>query len=874
MIEDRFVQLFFRESHRVEIACPLRVDFLLGAIRSAPLDPFDRRRGRAALQGGKGKKVTATPVSLIKPMKDFKVELLYSVPRQTQGSWINMTVDNKGRLIVSDQGGNKDDKKKDVPGRLYRITPPALGGNPEDTKVEMLPVELGEAHGLLWAFDSLYVVVNEGRKYKPRGLWRVTSSKNDDVLDKKEHLRTIDGGGEHGPHAVLLGPDGKSLYVLAGNHTKLTTVAKSLVPKIWGEDYLVPRQWDASGHAVGILAPGGVIYKTDPDGKNWDLVSVGYRNQFDAAFNRDGELFTFDSDMEWDINLPWYKATRVCHAVDGSEFGWRSGSSNFPHYYPDNLPPTLDIGPGSPTGMTFGYGAKFPAKYQDALFMCDWSYGKLYAVHLKAQGSTYTAEAEEFLNGSPLPLTDLVVNPKDGALYFAIGGRSTSSGLYRVTYVGKESTAPSKADPAGAQQRAIRKQLESFYAKQDPQAVATAWPYLNSDDRFLRYAARTVLEFQDPKTWQEKAFQESDSIARMHALLGLIRLGDKSLQPRILESLDRIDWAKLTTSQRIDLLRCYQLAFIRLGDPDAVTKTRVGKRLDAHYPANDRDLNAELCKLISYLEVPGGAAKTLNLIAKAPTQEEQIEYAFDARTIKTGWTIKQREEYFNWFHKAANLRGGHSFHGFLKNIRNDAIQSLSADEKTSLKTVLASVPQPMTPKFTFKDRPFVKKYTVEELIPIVEKGLSGRDFAKGRNLFGEAKCFACHRFNNEGGGTGPDLTIVSGRFGTRDLLESIIEPSKVVSDQYAAIVVTTTNGQQIVGRVVNLHGDNMEINTDMLDPNKLSKVDRNKVESIETSKISMMPEGLIDTFTRDEVLDLVAYLFSRGDRNHKMFRKE
>jgi putative heme-binding domain-containing protein len=160
------------------------------------------------------------------------------------------------------------------------------------------------------------------------------------------------------------------------------------------------------------------------------------------------------------------------------------------------------------------------------------------------------------------------------------------------------------------------------------------------------------------------------------------------------------------------------------------------------------------------------------------------------------------------------------------------------------------------------------------LAPVVERGMANRDFDKGRNLFGETKCFVCHRFNNEGGGMGPDLTQVVGRFGARDLLESIVEPSKVISDQYAAIVISTTDGRQVVGRVVNLHGDNMNINTDMLDSNKLVPVNRNLVESIAASKISMMPEGLIDTLNQEEILDLVAYLYSRGDRTHKMFRRD
>ncbi len=832
---------------------------VIAALGAAPWRTIDE----ASLGGAaaKFKTPTATPESLIKAKKDFKVELLYSVPKQTQGSWVSLCSDPKGRLIASDQYG-----------KLYRITPPPVGGAAGQTRVEELPVDLGEAQGLVWAFDSLYVVVNRGKKYQS-GLWRVRSSKGDDTLDSKELLRPIDGNGEHGPHAVVLAPDGKSLYVLHGNHTKMVKYSSTKVPPVWGEDFLVPRLWDASGHAVGIVAPAGCIYKVSPDGKDWELVSMGYRNVYDAAFNHEGELFTYDSDMEWDMNLPWYRPTRVCHAVPGSEFGWRGGTGKMYEYHPDNLPPVVNVGPGSPTGVTFGYGAKFPAKYQEAAFLCDWSYGKLYACHLKPKGSSYIGELEEFLVGSPLPLTDIVVSPTDGALYFTIGGRQTMSGLYRVRYVGKESTAPAKHDTTGAEQRAVRHNLESYYGKHDPEAVGVAWPYLSSDDRFLRWAARTVLEFQEPATWQDKALAETNPVALSHALIGLARVGGKTLEPRMLEALARVDWTKLTQHQKIDYLRAYQLTFVRMGPPTDEWKARAGKRIDDLYPSGDREVNAELCKLVCYLETPNAVRKTLALMAMAPTQEEQIEYALSLRMVKHGWTRAEHETYFNWFHKAMTYRGGNSFHGFLRNIRTDAIKSLSDAERVELKDVLAVTPVPTTPKFETKPRPLVKKYTVDELVPVVEKGLHGRDFDRGRQLFGEAKCFICHRFNNEGGGMGPDLTQLSGRFGVRDLLESIIEPSKVVSDQYQAIVVTTTDGRQVVGRIVNLFGDNIQINTDMLDPNKLVAVNRNQIESIEPSPISMMPEGLIDTLTRDEILDLVAYLYSRGDRNSKMFRK-
>ena len=411
--------------------------------------------------------------------------MIYSVPQATQGSWVNMTVDPKGRLIVSDQYG-----------KLYRVSLPRVGISGGEIGVEPIDAPIGEAHGLLWAFDSLYVVVNRGRTYQS-GLYRVTDTNNDDRLDKVEQLRRLEGGGEHGPHAVILAPDGKSLYIVAGNATRLTTIDGSLVPRVWGEDNLLPRMVDGAGFMASEKAPGGHIYRVSPDGKHWELVAMGYRNPFDIAFNRAGELFTYDSDMEWDVNMPWYRPTRVLHVASGGDFGYRNGSGKWPPYYIDSLPPVVNVGPGSPTGVTFGYGAKFPVKYQDALYICDWSYGKFYAC-TSSKGSTYAGELEEFLAGTPLALTDVVVNPKDGAMYFAVGGRNTQSGLYRVTYNGGEPTAPAGLNDTAAtvEARGLRHKLEAFHGHADPEAVEVAWAYLGHPDRFIRWAARVAIEFK------------------------------------------------------------------------------------------------------------------------------------------------------------------------------------------------------------------------------------------------------------------------------------------------------------------------------------------------------------------------------------------
>jgi len=455
---------------------------------------------------------------------------------------------------------------------MFRITLPAADSS-DAPKVEPLKIDLIGAHGLLYAFHSLYVMVNEGPK---KGLWRLKDTDGDEqfapaellvpIIGKKLNDR-VNGGGEHGVHSVVLAPDGKSLYFTSGNHAPLPDSLGKTRPVHWGEDHLVPRIWDPRGHARGILAPGGNIIRTDPDGKEVEMFAMGFRNAFDFAFDANGEMFTYDSDMEWDIGHPWYMPTRVNHVVDGGDYGWRSGSGRWPAYYADSLPAVINVGPGSPTGMIFGTGAKFPAKYQTALFAADWTYSTLYAIHFIPDGATFRAEKEEFVSGKPLPLTDVVINPKDGAMYFAAGGRRTESALYRVTYVGTESTSQQlPPPPTAAAQR--RRKLEALHVDDaGPGAIDTAWSSLGSSDRFLRFSARVALEHQPPTLWAERALNETNPTASIESLIGLARVGDKSLQPRIITALGRLDFNRMSAENKLPLLRGVGIKLHPYGTP-------------------------------------------------------------------------------------------------------------------------------------------------------------------------------------------------------------------------------------------------------------------------------------------------------------------
>jgi len=261
----------------------------------------------------------------------------------------------------------------------------------------------------------------------------------------------------------------------------------------------------------------------------------------------------------------------------------------------------------------------------------------------------------------------------------------------------------------------------------------------------------------------------------------------------------------------------------------------------------------------------------------ADTQEEQIEYARSLRMLKAGWTTELRTAYFNWFLKAASYRGGRSFSIFIGFIRRDAVASLSDQEKVALKDLLAKKPVVKSPFEIMAEamigRKYVKQWKLEELSKAAKTQLKLRSYERGRKMFAAGGCFACHRFANAGGMTGPDLTSAGGRYSAHDLLEQIINPSKEINEQFVPVVVKMKNGTVVTGVVVNMNGDRVSVNTDMFDPNQQINVNRPQIASIEPSKVSPMPPGLLNLMREDEVMDLLAYILSGGDRNHPAFKK-
>ena len=830
---------------------------------------------------------SVAPVEVLETLPGFKIEHVLKANGKT-ASWICLTKDPKGRLLLGGQRGQA----------IVRVT---LDGG-KVVKEETLQIPVTETMGMLFVENVLYL--NGAGKDGKYCLFRCTDTKGDDSYDDVECLREWRGGaGEHGAHGIVLGPD-KKLYVVCGNFVDVPNdLAPTSPHRVYGDDLALKRAEDGNGFGAGRQPPGGFVARMDLDGKNAELFSAGQRNAYDIGFNADGELFGFDSDMEWDWGAPWYRPVHVFHSVRGGDNGFREGSAKWPEYYSDGLPHATTIGIGCPTGVTFGTGSKFPAKYQKAFYICDWTYGRLIAVHLTPSGASYSGTFENFvapksLKGTggktPLNLTDVVIGD-DGAMYFTIGGRGTQASLFRVTYTGTEPATPLAStglqDKAGRELRELRRKLESLNINADPATVEFAWPHLNHADRSIRYAARLAIERNPVAEWQAKALAEKQPHAAFTALLALARLGAAETQPAILKSLAAIPFAKLTEEQTLAKLRVMEVSIARQGVPTGDVAKQVIADLDPQYPAKSESLNRELSQVLLALNAPTAVAKTVALMKAAPTQEEQVAYAMYLRNIKAGWSVDLRKTYLSWWnagrsteHPAhvvkwfedAGIRfnNGASFANFMSQAHEAAKFTMSPEEILALNDVLSQYTasqsnKPLLPKGP--PRKVVQEWTTADLQPLLTQVSKGRNFSRGRDLYVEAQCAACHRYGDRGGMIGPDLTAVSTRFKRQDILESSTEPSKVLSEQYMNAAIETADGKVLIGRIVEETPDKVVLRKNPLEPETVT-IKKSEIESRSLSKVSPMPAGLLNTLTKEEILDLLAYLESLGNSAHPNFK--
>ncbi|MDA0657663.1 MAG: c-type cytochrome [Planctomycetota bacterium] len=811
----------------------------------------------------------ATPSSSISVHAGFRVELLRSA-QKGEGSWISMTFDPQGRIILGldEIGlaritlGGKTLRQEQNPPTADKLDTPVgqLTQDPSnDAHFELLEhtQNLKHCRGVLAAHDGLYVCATDSN-----GFYRLDYDAVNDQFKQPRLVKSFDYRSRfgHGANQVVLGPD-ELIYVVVGNDVSFPDgSAPDSAYRDPRNDWVIPSPYDTDqDNRVGYIA------RTDREGTQWEIFAGGFRNQFDMAFSPDGEIFTYDADMEWDVGQPWYRPTRINHVVSAGEYGWRWGTGKWPAYYADSLPSNLDLGLGSPTGMVFGTHCQFPAPYRKALFAADWQNGRILLVHTLADGASYRCEYEVFLEGAPLNVCDMAIGP-DGALYFITGGRGSQSGLYRVITTGEPTPLESTTTPTNQEKeerataaRRLRHQLEEFHKGADPRAVDFAWDHLNSPDVWIRFAARIAIERQPTSEWREKALKENRPQAALMGLMALARVGAPTDLASILQSMDRLKLHSLDPSLQLIAMRVLELTFIRQGQPNEAQSRQVREYLEAMYPRDDSRVNRELCDLLVYLDSPKVVAESVALLGTSISQEEQIHYGDVLSRANRYWTPQTRRDMLAWLAQTSRFRGGKWLSRTLDRIRSDFLAQLTAEQQDAFKALIVAIEDESPKEAITTPRPFVKQWTMTELLPAVADALPSASEDRGKGLVAATTCLRCHLIGNQGTPVGPDLSTVGKRYDSRAILESILEPSRQIDPKYRSASYELDSGRTVTGRVVSVTGTEivLEINSGT---GETETVGRDSIVNSYPASVSPMPENLLDTFTEHEIADIIAYL--------------
>jgi putative heme-binding domain-containing protein len=413
-------------------------------------------------------------------------------------------------------------------------------------------------------------------------------------------------------------------------------------------------------------------------------------------------------------------------------------------------------------------------------------------------------------------------------------------------------------------------------APADAAVVETLLAHLDHADVFVRYAARLALQRIDKAGWKSAVLDADFATQPQRVLTGLLALvleaptcEDSQAVVAKLATLPAMD---MPEALLLDYTRLIQLAVIRnaceTADYAALTDVLL-PALIQRFPSEDYRMNREMQVLLAHFQEAAAISPMLDHLTEDLPQEEQVHTVYCLRAIKDGWTKQQRQELIEWFDRGRTLGGGASFEGYINNLWASMLETMPGPEQEVAKlrqeralrkqreeaaALVAAAGKPDGSAGELMQMSFAELSEYLEYDPMAYRE---PDLKRGEAIFIKAKCAACHVFGSVGKGGGPDLSTVAARFRRGDLLDAIMYPSKVVSDQYIGVEATTKDGAKFLGilagendttlTMITAYGDRVEIAKDNIAEQK-------------PATASIMPEGLLNTLSQDELVCLVQYL--------------
>ncbi len=147
------------------------------------------------------------------------------------------------------------------------------------------------------------------------------------------------------------------------------------------------------------------------------------------------------------------------------------------------------------------------------------------------------------------------------------------------------------------------------------------------------------------------------------------------------------------------------------------------------------------------------------------------------------------------------------------------------------------------------------------------------NFAVGQSLFKAAACIGCHRLNGQGNNVGPDLTKMPPEYSKVDVLEHILNPSKKIDRKYQSNVIELTSGKVLTGFITEETDNAVKLIDNSATPEKVTTINKIDIESRTLSAVSIMPKGVLNKLTREEIFDLLAFVLGGGDKKNGLFEE-
>jgi putative heme-binding domain-containing protein len=406
---------------------------------------------------------------------------------------------------------------------------------------------------------------------------------------------------------------------------------------------------------------------------------------------------------------------------------------------------------------------------------------------------------------------------------------------------------------------------------------AALFALLDSQDQFLRSAARLAIMRSAPDGWVPQVLKDDLGKRPRGALEGMLALVESpnfsAHRPEAFTRIVEYAQAASDPDQLLNAVRLAQIAQMRAGGMDGVpAEAAQGLReaFLAKFPHSDWRVNRELQVSLCGLQTPAAIEPILGYLEKTENPEEQIHTVYCLRAEKEGWTPEQRARLVKWFDKGWEIEGGVSLDGYVNDLWEATLALLTDEEKSGatkhreefmaarqaraaeLMAALESEKKGQTSDLAQRNFTEIAEYLEYDPMAYKEPNLKA-----GEKVFMRSRCSECHIFGSIGKGGGPDLSTASSRFSRRDMLEAIMYPSKVVSDQYRATDIEMKDGNFYTGLIMGENGRSVTVLTLKGERMELKKKD---IAKETPSTQSVMPEGLLETMNFGDLVNLIQFL--------------